>query len=92
MAKSKHARAAGLLGSIKSEKKANAARKNGKLGGRPKWISVKTKLPRQNQRVIAKYVGVYASSVVTFWSDGVNTHFGHPPASQPATHWRPLPK
>lgn len=56
------------------------------------WISVNKKLPRQNQRVIAKYVGVYGPTIVTFWRDGVNTHFGEPPCSQPATHWMPLIK
>jgi len=62
------------------------------------WISVKEKLPRQNQRVLAKYEGVYGPRVVTFWTDGpqtkdgVNTHFGEPPASEPATHWAPLPE
>lgn len=56
------------------------------------WVSVKTKLPRNRQRVLAKYVGVYGPRVVTFWRDGVNTHFGEPPESQPATHWAPIPR
>lgn len=56
----------------------------------PKWINVKTRLPRQNQRVVALYRGVYGPRIVTFWRDGVNTHFGTPPESQPATHWMPL--
>jgi hypothetical protein len=55
-----------------------------------KWISVKTRLPRQHQKVVAKYVGVYGPRVVTFWRDAVNTHFGEPPASELATHWMPL--
>ena len=53
------------------------------------WISVKQRLPRQGQSVIAKYEGVYGPRIVKFWKDGVNTHFGSPPESQPATHWKP---
>lgn len=55
------------------------------------WNSVDVKLPEQNQRVLAKYEGVYGPRVVTFWFDGTNTHFGDPPMSQPATHWHLLP-
>lgn len=54
-----------------------------------RWISTKKRLPRQGQTVIAKYVGVYRPRIVSFWFDGVNTHFGNPPESQPATHWKP---
>jgi len=56
------------------------------------WISVKTKLPRRNQRVLAKYEGVYGPRVVTYWHDGLNQHFGSPPLSEPATHWTPIPR
>lgn len=57
------------------------------------WISVKRRLPRDGQRVLAKYVDVYGPIVVTFWRDeGGGTHFGMPPASQPATHWCPIPR
>ena len=54
-----------------------------------RWISTKKRLPQQGQTVIAKYVGVYGPRIVTYWNDG-NTHFGDPPVSQPATHWKPL--
>ncbi len=36
-----------LLGSIKSKKKSEASRKNGKLGGRPKGAKKKTKSPTE---------------------------------------------
>ena len=55
-----------------------------------RWIPVSEKLPRQNQRVWARYVGVYNPKLVTFWRDDVNTHFGNPPASEPASHWKPF--
>lgn len=90
--KSKRSVAAAILGRSKTAAKAKAARANGKLGGRPKWIRVEEKMPRQNQRVIAKYVGVYGPTVVTYWFDGTNHHFGNPPVSQPATHWMPVKK
>lgn len=35
-------KAAGILGSIKTPKKAKASRENGKLGGRPKKVGVKS--------------------------------------------------
>lgn len=62
------------------------------------WISVKEKLPRNGQRVIAIYSGVYIHRLVNFWKDcGDNPHFGYPDesdgkGSQPATHWMPLEK
>lgn len=51
-------------------------------------------MPRQNQTVIAKYVGVYGPRVVNYWFDGTNDHFGDPItlASEPATHWQPVKK
>lgn len=54
------------------------------------WVSVKKRLPSQGQSVIAKYEGVYGPRWVIFWKDGVNTHFGFPPESRPATHWKPV--
>jgi hypothetical protein len=51
------------------------------------WISVDDRTPREGQRVLTTYVGVYDYDVVTFWRDNVNDHYGH----QPATHWKPLP-
>jgi hypothetical protein len=57
----------------------------------PKWINCKTKMPQNGQRVLAKYVGVYGPTVVTYWFDGVNHHFGEPPESEPATHWAEIP-
>lgn len=85
--------AAVSLGKRTSPAKKRAARRNGKLGGAPKWNRVSDKLPRQHQQVLAKYVGVYGPRVVTYWHDGVNAHFGthHSPfGPQPATHWRKL--
>ena len=56
------------------------------------WISCNDKTPRNGQKVLAKYAGVYSGRLVTFWRDDVNTHFGNPATleSQPATHWRPV--
>lgn len=84
--------AAVALGKRKSPRKAAMSRRNGKLGGRPVWISVAHNLPRNGQTVIAKYTGVWGPKIVTFWRDAVNTHFGDRTtlASQPATHWRKL--
>lgn len=57
-----------------------------------KWFKVSERLPRQRQRVIARYDGVYGPRIVSFWSDGVNTHFGDLKTleSHPATHWKPI--
>jgi hypothetical protein len=56
------------------------------------WISVKDRLPKNGQRVLAKYVGVYGPAVVTFWRGRDKfPHFGMP-HSHPATHWCPLPR
>lgn len=55
------------------------------------WVSVKKKMPKNGQKVIAKYAGVYGPRVVKYWFDGANHHFGYP-ASEPATHWCLLPK
>ena len=63
-----------------------------------KWIDVKEKLPKPEQRVIARYKGVYDYRIVLFWKDVDGaSHFGHPSekdgrGSQPATHWMPLLK
>lgn len=55
-----------------------------------KWISCKTRQPRNRQRVECKYVGVYGPRICHYWFDGVNEHYGdlNTLASQPATHWR----
>jgi len=83
--------AAVALGQIKSPKKSASSRKNGKSGGRSiKWRDASKILPKNSQEVVAIYKGVYGPRVVTFWRDGVNNHFGYP-ASQPATHWIPIP-
>ena len=73
---------------------------NGVLGGlteeRNSWISVKERLPKDGQRVISSYAGVYDYRIVTFWKDGGdNAHFGthndlDGKGSQPATHWMAL--
>ena len=61
-----------------------------------KWIRTKTTMPSNNERVLAKYEGVYDSRIVTFWRDGGGfPHFGLPTeadgkGSQPATHWAKL--
>ena len=58
-----------------------------------KWIRTKTAMPSNNERVLAKYEGVYDARIVTFWRDGGGRpHFGLPSeadgkGSQPATHW-----
>ena len=57
------------------------------------WNSVETSLPRDGQKVFARYEGVYDMRPVTFWRDTSNGHFGLPTepdgrGSQPATHWR----
>lgn len=57
------------------------------------WISVWEAMPKPHSKVICKYHGVYDRREVTYWEDGVNTHFGliNEPdgkGSQPATHWR----
>lgn len=63
-----------------------------------KWIKTSTKTPKDGQRVIVKYTGVYDARIVTFWMDaGGAHHYGHPnepdgKGSQPATHWMPIPK
>lgn len=56
------------------------------------WISVKDRYPENGARVLAKYEGVYGPTVVTYWYDGINHHFGDPPFSNPATHWCPIPQ
>ncbi len=91
-AKSEASRANGKLGGrpkAKSPAKTRAAKLNANL---PRWVSVKTKMPRNNQRVLAKYRGVYGPTVATYWFDGVNHHFGSPEtlASEPATHWKEM--
>jgi hypothetical protein len=57
-----------------------------------KWISVKKRLPKEGQRVLAKYTGVYGTRCVLFWRDSGGVHFGEPPFSYPASHWMPLPR
>ena len=58
-----------------------------------KWIRTKTAMPSNNERVLAKYEGVYDARIVTFWRDGGGRpHFGLPSeadgkGSQPATYW-----
>ena len=65
---------------------------------RSNWISVRERLPKDGQRVISSYAGVYDYRIVTFWKDGGdNAHFGTSgdldgKGSQPATHWMPLPE
>jgi hypothetical protein len=56
------------------------------------WIKCLEKMPVSGQRVLAKYEGVYGPQVVTYWFDGTNHHFGHPPFSEPATHWCSIPQ
>lgn len=62
------------------------------------WVRVQDALPRESQRVVAIYAGVYGPRVVTFWRDtGGAAHFGLPnepdgKGSQPTSHWLPLPK
>lgn len=55
------------------------------------WVDCNEKMPRNKQRVLAKYKGVYEPRVVIYWYDGVNHHFGEPPQSEPATHWCEIP-
>jgi len=60
------------------------------------FIPITRRLPKNMQRVIAHYQGVYDYRIVTFWQDNVNDQFGlhNEPdgrGSQPATHWLPLP-
>ena len=61
------------------------------------FYRVSDKLPKDGQRVIAKYAGVYNARIVTFWKDGGgNNHFGllneiDGKGSQPATHWMNIP-
>lgn len=60
------------------------------------YISVNDELPRQGQKILAKYEGVYTDRVVYFWRDWeLTNHFGRideqdGKGSQPATHWKPL--
>lgn len=61
------------------------------------WQPIET-APKDGQRVLCRYAGVYEVRVVTFWRDGGGSaHFGLPnepdgKGSQPATHWQPLPE
>jgi len=62
-----------------------------------KWISVKKRLPKRNQKVLHVYSGVGGYGISTFWIDiddnprfGMVNVDGH--GSIPTTHWMPLPK
>lgn len=54
------------------------------------WFDCREKMPKNGQRVLCKYEGVYGPIVASYWFDGVNHHFGIGANSQPATHWKPL--
>jgi len=61
------------------------------------WINVEDRLPKNGDKVMAKYDGVYTNRSVVFWFDfNLKTHFGRinepdGKGSQPATHWAPIP-
>ena len=54
------------------------------------WISCEKRMPIHGQRVMCLYKGVYGPNPARYWFDGTNHHFGDHPASQPATHWKPI--
>jgi len=62
-----------------------------------RWIPVRERLPRDGQKVLCRYDGVYECRLCWFWIDSGGTHhFGYVSeddgrGSQPATHWMPLP-
>jgi hypothetical protein len=78
-----------------AKKKPTASRTAKAVGSGPLvslrgWTECKKKMPKNGQRVLAMYKGVYGPAIVTYWHDGVNHHFGNPPVSHPATHWKPF--